>query len=203
MINNTKLRIPKKYEHMIDEVNHDSTGYWVNLAEGYYSAETGCHTIHETSQKATLEQIRNIQKETYDLKDVDGTYIATDMPFEQAVEIYKRTTRGQDMHSRQTRDSVEKLWDIKNLKRDEGILLDEAMEDLEELKEILADCKDMSYLYGKLMSKEELEIEYNKLRDEINQLIFKVKKDMEQDVEDAVAKHIAEEIEKEINKDDN
>ena len=62
MINKTKMRIPKKYHVAIDEIMHDSTGYWIWLNEDYISTETGTHTIHEYRQKDVLLQLTTIKK---------------------------------------------------------------------------------------------------------------------------------------------
>ena len=61
MINKTKMRIPKKYHLAIDEIMHDSTGYWIWLNEDYISTETGTHTIHEYNQKDVLMQLKTIK----------------------------------------------------------------------------------------------------------------------------------------------
>ena len=62
MINRTNLRISeKKYGKIIDEIMHDSTGYWIWLNENYYSTETGCQTIHEYTQKDALAQLKTIK----------------------------------------------------------------------------------------------------------------------------------------------
>jgi len=66
MKNSTNIKIAKKYEPMVKEIYHDSDGYWVYTAEGYYAAGMGCcdecHTIHEDTVKELLWQIRQIKK---------------------------------------------------------------------------------------------------------------------------------------------
>lgn len=65
MKNETKIRVPKKYHKMIQEIYHDSDGYWCYTAEGYYAAGMDgydvCHTIHEDTVIELLEQIRQIK----------------------------------------------------------------------------------------------------------------------------------------------
>lgn len=42
------MKIPKKYEAMLDEQPYkDSDGWWATLKEGYYSPTTDSHTVHE------------------------------------------------------------------------------------------------------------------------------------------------------------
>ena len=65
MKNDTNIKVPKKYHHMIEEIYQDSDGYWAVTSEGYYAAGTdpcpGLHTIHEDTHKEILEQIRMIK----------------------------------------------------------------------------------------------------------------------------------------------
>lgn len=144
MKNDTKLRVPKKYEHMIDEIIFEKgNGYWVHLANGFYSPDSGCHTIHEMSQKEALKQIRAIKEEVYNLKEADGMYYEVDLSFEQAVERYKTTSRKQTMYSKSTGDRVDKIWDSKHLEREPRILLDEAIEDAENLVNRLAEVEEL------------------------------------------------------------
>lgn len=60
IINPTSLVIPKKYQHMIEQVSHDIDGWFVYLRDGYISPSTGCHTIHEYTKSDTLKEIRRI-----------------------------------------------------------------------------------------------------------------------------------------------
>ena len=62
MKNSTTIKIPKKYQHMIDEVLKDQDGYWVYLKDGYYSPTLDCGTIHEDTIKDVLKEIRKIEK---------------------------------------------------------------------------------------------------------------------------------------------
>lgn len=141
MINHTKMRVPKKYEHMIEEIIKDVDGYWIHLAEGFYSPETGTHTIHEGTQKDALACIRNIKEETYDLKNVDGTYTEVDMTFEEAVKRFKtiRIYDGEEMYSRQTGSNVERIWDVCNLKRNPEIVKEELEQDVERLERAITE----------------------------------------------------------------
>lgn len=177
---------------MIDEINHDSTGYWVNIEKGFYSPSTGCHTIHETSQKAVLAEIRKIQAETYDLKDEDGAYIEENMTFEEAVECYKMIGRKQDMHSRQTGDSVEKLWDAQDLQRDASILFDEAVEDL------VALSNKLEYDFLTELEREQIIQEREEIREYAHSLQSEILKDIWFDIEEAYAGNAILEVEQEI-----
>ena len=60
MVNETSIRVPKKYQHMIDEIYQDPDGYWCCLNQGWRSPSTGCHTIHEDSQPEVLRCIREV-----------------------------------------------------------------------------------------------------------------------------------------------
>ena len=62
MENKTNLKVPKKYQIAIEEVQKDCTGYWIWLKEDYISSETGCHTIHEYTQKDALKALQTIVK---------------------------------------------------------------------------------------------------------------------------------------------
>lgn len=61
MKNQTTIIIPKKYQHMIDEIYHDSDGYWCYTAYGFYSPYMDCHTIHEDTQADILSRVRGIE----------------------------------------------------------------------------------------------------------------------------------------------
>ena len=63
-INNTTIKIPKKYQHMLEEVDQDDDGYWAYAREGYIFPEMGCRTAHEYTQKDLLAMIRTLQSET-------------------------------------------------------------------------------------------------------------------------------------------
>lgn len=141
MINHTKMRVPKKYEHMIEEIIKDVDGYWIHLAEGFYSPDTGAHTIHEETQKDALACIRNIKEETYCLKSANGKYTEMNMTFEEAVERFKtvRIYDGEEMHSRQTGSNVERIWDIHNLKRNPEIVKEELEQEVERLEKAITE----------------------------------------------------------------
>ena len=62
IINPTSLVIPKKYQHMIEQVSHDIDGWFVYLRDGYVSPSTGCQTIHEYTKADAMKEIRRIQK---------------------------------------------------------------------------------------------------------------------------------------------
>jgi hypothetical protein len=61
--NNTKMKIPKKYMPMIDELYKDGEGYWCYSKEGYYFEEMGqgCHTAHEDTQHEIYLVIRTLK----------------------------------------------------------------------------------------------------------------------------------------------
>lgn len=61
MNNQTKIKIPKKYESMLDEVFHDSDGYWAISKKGYRFEQTECHTAHDHTQKFLMEYIRSLE----------------------------------------------------------------------------------------------------------------------------------------------
>ena len=62
--NTTKIKVPKKYHHMIKEIYHDSDGYWVRTAKGFYAygVDFEAHVIHEDKQADILTHIRMIRK---------------------------------------------------------------------------------------------------------------------------------------------
>lgn len=61
MVNTTSIKIPKKYEHMLELVEQDSDGYWAYTNVGYYSPYMDCHTMREDTQAALLFEIRRIK----------------------------------------------------------------------------------------------------------------------------------------------
>lgn len=61
MINTTTIKVPKKYEGMIQFVEKDCDGYWAYSLPGFYFPDMGCHTAHEDTQAALLEMIRTIK----------------------------------------------------------------------------------------------------------------------------------------------
>ena len=63
MKNSTKLKVPKKYQHMIDEVQKDCDGWWAYSKDGYIFESTSCHTAHEYNQNDLLKEIRTLIKE--------------------------------------------------------------------------------------------------------------------------------------------
>ena len=64
MINKTNIRIPKKYQEGIEEVFHDSDGYWVHAKEGYNLANTDFNVqiVQCDTQSQVLDEIRAIEK---------------------------------------------------------------------------------------------------------------------------------------------
>ena len=60
MKNTTKIKVPKKYQSRINEISNDSDGYWCYL-KGWYWDDPGLHVIHEDTQEAVLECIRQME----------------------------------------------------------------------------------------------------------------------------------------------
>jgi hypothetical protein len=63
MVNNTTIKVPKKYQPMLEVVDQDGDGYWAYAREGYIFKGMGCGTAHEYTQKELLDMIRTIQEE--------------------------------------------------------------------------------------------------------------------------------------------
>jgi len=63
MDNRTNYKVPKKYQSMVSMIVKDQDGVWIYLHTDYINDVTGCSTIHETSYKECLEQLRyNVEK---------------------------------------------------------------------------------------------------------------------------------------------
>ena len=62
MRNKTSVNVPKKYQFMIDEVYHDSDGYWAYTNKGFRFNDTECHTAHGDTQSQLLQDIRSLGK---------------------------------------------------------------------------------------------------------------------------------------------
>lgn len=62
MKNYTKIRVPKKLQGRVEEIHHDSDGYWVYLSKGWCWDDEGLHTIHEDTQKEVLSCLRYTQR---------------------------------------------------------------------------------------------------------------------------------------------
>lgn len=62
MINNTNIKIPKKYNEMIEEIYYEGKedGYWCVLKEGFISTDSECGTIHEWTVKDLLASLKSI-----------------------------------------------------------------------------------------------------------------------------------------------
>lgn len=56
------MRIPKKYEPMIELAEHDEDGWWIYLNYGWCWSCTGLHIIHEDTQKQALECLKKINR---------------------------------------------------------------------------------------------------------------------------------------------
>lgn len=66
MINNTKMRIAKKYQHMIEEISAENDGLytmtWAYSKPGYYFERSGCHTENGYTQKELYKAIQTLKK---------------------------------------------------------------------------------------------------------------------------------------------
>ena len=64
LINNTKMKVPKKYVKMLKEIDNEGrhSGIWAYSREGYQFGITGTHTLHEYNQKDLMAGIRTLQK---------------------------------------------------------------------------------------------------------------------------------------------
>ena len=59
MINNTNIRVPKKYVERIKEIFHDDDGYWAYTNHGWRNGDDyALHVIHEYTQAELLQQIK-------------------------------------------------------------------------------------------------------------------------------------------------
>lgn len=63
MVNETNIRIPKKYEKYINEVwseQGSGDGYWADLIECCMCTDTETHYVHEWTVKDFLRSVHNI-----------------------------------------------------------------------------------------------------------------------------------------------
>ena len=60
MKNNTSIKVPKKYQHMIKEICHDEDGWWVCTKRGFYVEYEGLHCMSFDTRKALERYIRTI-----------------------------------------------------------------------------------------------------------------------------------------------
>ena len=58
MINETSIRLPKKYEERVKALFHDTDGYWLILNEGWCSDDYSLHIIHQDTQADVLMMLR-------------------------------------------------------------------------------------------------------------------------------------------------
>lgn len=63
MVNTTTIKVPKKYQSMLELVEADGDGYWAYSKEGYYFQGMGAKTAHEDTQKELLSMIRTLKEE--------------------------------------------------------------------------------------------------------------------------------------------
>ena len=77
MNNTTNIKVPKKYQHMLDTIEFEPAegGYWAYAKEGY---EFGCmtaHTAHEYNQKDMLDAIRTLREcECHECQQEDNSH---------------------------------------------------------------------------------------------------------------------------------
>ena len=63
MINNTKMRIAKKYAYMIEEITAECDGMtWAYSKPGYYFERSGTHTENGYTQKELYKAIQTLKK---------------------------------------------------------------------------------------------------------------------------------------------
>lgn len=64
MKNATSIKVPKKYQHMIEDIYPDSEGggYWCHSKDGYGFGEwEGAEIAREDTQKQLLQTIRTLR----------------------------------------------------------------------------------------------------------------------------------------------
>lgn len=69
MKNNTKMKIAKKYQHMIEEISAEQYGHkvhevqtWAYSKPGYYFGRSGTHTENGYTQKELYKAIQTLKK---------------------------------------------------------------------------------------------------------------------------------------------
>lgn len=62
MKNTTNIKVPKKYQFMIQEIDKDDDGYWAYSKWGFQFKGMGCHTAHEDTQTELLSMIRTLER---------------------------------------------------------------------------------------------------------------------------------------------
>lgn len=61
MKNNTKMRVAKKYAHMLDEIYQEkNNGLWAYSKKGYMFKSMLSHTAHEYNQKELYKIIQTL-----------------------------------------------------------------------------------------------------------------------------------------------
>lgn len=64
-VNNTSIKIPKKYHHMLDEVyeeiEDEQKTYWAKSAYGFCFDSTDSHVEYGETQKELIEKIRGLK----------------------------------------------------------------------------------------------------------------------------------------------
>jgi hypothetical protein len=62
MYNNTNIKVPKKYQHMVREIGKEADGYYAYSQDGYYFKDTDCHSAFEDTQRQLLLTIKSLDK---------------------------------------------------------------------------------------------------------------------------------------------
>lgn len=64
MKNSTSIKVPKKYQPMVEDIYKDSDkGYWCYANKGYYFSDMdyGVHIIREDTQRQVLDMIKSLR----------------------------------------------------------------------------------------------------------------------------------------------
>lgn len=60
MKNNTSIKVPKKYQHMISEICHDWDGWWIYTKRGFYIENEGQHVMSYITRKELEHNLRTV-----------------------------------------------------------------------------------------------------------------------------------------------
>ena len=61
MVNETNIKVPKKYQNMIEAIEYDGWYYSCYSNKGYRFEATGAHTAIEERQSDMLSSIRSLE----------------------------------------------------------------------------------------------------------------------------------------------
>lgn len=70
MKNRTTIKVPKKYQHMLEEVFQTPDGYWGHSKDGYFFQATEGHIAKGNTQAELLQDIRTLME--CDCEDCKG-----------------------------------------------------------------------------------------------------------------------------------